>query len=229
MSGKTVKKSIESKRADSTNLSLREELQFLYRSLQSKNNELIEMEKKVVDRDNLIADLRRKNPTANQKDKLFAKKIEKERQQKSSDLSSERSDSSSSRSTSSASNEYSEAIKELNDKIIRQSCHLSYLQRTLESKERSIIELQNSIDKFRQIMRPITQRMLVKRDKCDCMNELNDCFSGIGDWSPGVESTRVLPVSEPRIKRQAISAEPLSQMVKLGDEDGLIRIPKSSL
>lgn len=222
MSGKIMKNSIETISTNSVSLTLREELQTLYKSLQTKNNELIEMEKKILERDKTINDLRKVNAT--NKEKPFSTKIEIERSDKKHENRGERSDSSLSR------NEHSETIKELNEKIIRQSCHLSYLQRSLESKENQITELQNEIDKFRHIVRPITQQIYKsgKCNKCDCMNEFSNCIGGIGDWSPGVESTRVLPVSEPRIKRQAISAEPLSSLVKL-DEDDLIRIPKSSL
>lgn len=221
MSGKTMKNSIEPKSTNTNNLSLREELQTLYKSLQTKNNDLIEMEKKILERDKTINDLRKVNAN---KEKPFSSKIEIERTVKKNENRGERSDSSLSR------NEHSETVKELNEKIIRQSCHLSYLQRSLESKENQITELQNEIDKFRHIVRPITQKIYKsgKCTNCDCMDEFSNCIGGIGDWSPGIESTRILPVSEPRIKRQAISAEPLSSLVKL-DEDDLIRIPKSSL
>lgn len=223
MSGRALNKSFETKPTNSNSLSLREELQTLYKSLQTKNNELIEMENKIMERDKTITDLRKVNKA---RDKSFSSKIETERTSKNV-IRSERSDS----SPSAAQTEHLEAIKELNDKIIRQSCHLSYLQRSLEAKEQQINELQNEIDKFRHIVRPITQRIYSrgKCEKCECIDEWNDCIGGIGDWSPGVESTRILPVTEPRIKRQAISAEPLSSLVKLDEDDGLIRIPKSSL
>lgn len=224
MSGRALKKSFVTKPTNSISLSVREELQTLYKSLQTKNNELIEMENKIMERDKTITDLRKVNEA---KEKPFSSKIETERTSKKNVIRSDRSDS----SPSVAQTEHLEAIEELNEKIIRQSCHLSYLQRSLEAKEQQITELQNEIDKFRHIVRPITQRIYSrgKCEKCECIDEWNDCIGGIGDWSPGVESTRILPVTEPRIKRQAISAEPLSSLVELDGDDGLIRIPKSSL
>ena len=125
--------------------------------------------------------------------------------------------------------EQNETIKELNEKVLRFSRNLNAMQRQLESREARIVELQTEIDKFRQIVRPITQAMVGQQKKCGCLEEWNDCISGIGDWSPGIESTRVLPVAEPRMKRQAISAEPLSALAQISEEDGLVRIPKSSL
>jgi hypothetical protein len=49
----------------------------------------------------------------------------------------------------------------------------------------------------------------------------------VTDWGPGVENTRIITMSEPRLKRTAISAEPLSSMA--GMEGDLIKIPKSSV
>lgn len=63
-------------------------------------------------------------------------------------------------------------------------------------------------------MRPLTQAMIEKR-----------CTESRDDWGPGVESTRIIPLSETRIKRQGISSEPLSSMA--GTEGDLIKIPKS--
>lgn len=222
------------KRTDSVVLSLREELQLLYKSLQHKNDELIILEKTILERDISINGLKKENQhlisVAGSDKKLFSINIESDRLAKQNEIAYERSDSLTSGKITNVEtiHEQNETIKELNEKIIRLSRHLSYVQRNLQAKEELITELHNEIDKFRQIVRPITQKMLERR-KCDCFNEWNDCISGIGDWSPGIESTRVFAVSEPRIKRQAISAEPLSALVGIGEEDGLIRIPKSSL
>lgn len=220
---------------------LREEIQQLYKSLQSKNEELITMEKAIVERNMLsigkknsqrqIGDNASTDDAIDTSVQSFSSNIECDRMAKQSAIAFERSDSS--LETVHANNmetirEQNETIKELNEKVIRLSRHLSYVQRSLQTKDEQIVEYQNEIDKFRQIVRPITQK-LFSRKKCSCADELNDCISGIGDWSPGIESTRVLPVGVPRMKRQAISAEPLSSMVRLSQEDGLIRIPKTSL
>lgn len=245
-----VKNQRHSKRDDATMLSLREELQLLYKSLQHKNDELIALERIILERDTTINGLHKEcqrlvsggSQTVRRKSggdgdnntnvsKSFSSNIESDRMAKQSEIASERSDSSTVAKTSDVEliREQNEIIKELNEKILRLSRNLNVVQRHLESREERIVELQTEIDKFRQIVRPITQAMVGQQKKCNCMEEWNNCISGIGDWSPGVESTRVLPVAEPRIKRQAISAEPLSALAQISEEDGLVRIPKSSL
>lgn len=243
-----------SKRDDAAMLSLREELQSLYKSLQHKNDELIALERIILERDTTINGLTKDrqrlvsgagaNPTAKRNSgsgvgsasvpKSFTSNIERDRMAKQNEIASERSDSSFTAKTTSDAElirEQNEMIKELNEKVLRLSRNLNLVQRNLQEREERIVELQTEIDKFRQIVRPITQAMMVgqQQRKCNCMDEWNDCISGIGDWSPGIESTRVLPVKEPRIKRQAISAEPLSQLADINELDGLVRIPKSSL
>lgn len=50
----------------------------------------------------------------------------------------------------------------------------------------------------------------------------------VHNHGPGVENTRVTLANEPsRLKRTAISAEPLSQMQ--GAQNDLVKIPKSSM
>lgn len=245
-----------SKRDDATILSLREELQLLYKSLQHKNDELIALERIILERDTTINGLTKErqrvksnsgaNPMAKRNSsssgsghstnppKSFSSNIEHDRMAKQSEIASERSDSSFTPKTTSDAElirEQNETIKDLNEKVLRLSRNLNLVQRNLQERDERIVELQTEIDKFRQIVRPITQAMVVGQQQrnCNCMDEWNNCISGIGDWSPGLESTRVLPVKEPRIKRQAISAEPLSALADINELDGLVRIPKSSL
>lgn len=243
-----VKNQRHSKRDDATVLSLREELQLLYKSLQHKNDELIALERIILERDTTINGLtkecqrmmsggggsqtvrRSSKGGGGNTPKSFSSNIESDRMAKQSEIASERSDSSLVPRTSDVEliREQNETIKELNEKVLRLSRNLNIVQRNMQGREERIVELQTEIDKFRQIVRPITQAMVGQR-KCDCMNEWNDCISGIGDWSPGIESTRVLSVNAPRMKRTAISAEPLSSLAEISEEDGLVRIPKSSL
>lgn len=49
----------------------------------------------------------------------------------------------------------------------------------------------------------------------------------LDDWGPGVESTRIVLLQEPRMKRTAISAEPLSLLA--GMEGDLNKIPKAAM
>lgn len=235
-----VKNQRHSKRDDATVLSLREELQLLYKSLQHKNDELIALERIILERDTTINGLTKEcqrmmsgggsKGGGGNTPKSFSSNIESDRMAKQSEIASERSDSSLVPRTSDVEliREQNETIKELNEKVLRLSRNLNIVQRNMQGREERIVELQTEIDKFRQIVRPITQAMVGQR-KCDCMNEWNDCISGIGDWSPGIESTRVLSVNAPRMKRTAISAEPLSSLAEISEEDGLVRIPKSSL
>lgn len=239
-----------SKRDDATVLSLREELQLLYKTLQHKNDELIALERIILERDTTINGLNKRllsgdgvsvvggvrgcqivKRNSGAAPKSFSSKIESDRLAKQSETASERSDASLIKKFSDVELicEQNETIEELNEKVLRLSRNLNVIQRTLEAREERIIEMQAEVDKFRQIVRPITKAMVGQQRKCNCMDEWNECISGIGDWSPGIESTRVLPVSEPRMKRQAISAEPLSALAQISEDDGLVRIPKSSL
>lgn len=110
-------------------------------------------------------------------------------------------------------------IKDLNEKILRQSNDLAYVQKLSIAKDEKVFHLQNELDKFRLVVRPLTQAMIERQS------------SGRYDYlpAPGIEqSTRALSTgAEPRIKRQAISAEPLSTFAGLQTE--LMKIPKSTL
>lgn len=64
------------------------------------------------------------------------------------------------------------------------------------------------------MVRPLTQQIINKK-----AHGTDDFWFG-----PGVENTRVMPVNEPRIKRQAISAEPLN--IGHGGEMHIVKIPK---
>lgn len=83
---------------------------------------------------------------------------------------------------------------------------LSRLENELREKEALIVDLRNEIDKFRQVVKPITQKIITKQLTL----------------SDGIERGRVV---ELRTKRQAISAEPLSN--RSSDEYLITKIPKS--
>lgn len=215
---------VDHRAIEDTVLSLRRELREVYETLREKNEQLVDLEKDVRDRDISIRYLNNEyrklkeyyqsnksdlsvppnfklngggkadeNGTGNLEDLL--QKLQKEVKEK--DL----------------------QIRELNQKVIRLSNNLIYVQKESLSKDDRIDELQNEIDKFRQVVRPITKALIEKR----CSEDTFDA------WSPGVENTRVLPPvnAEPRMKRQAISAEPLSSLA--GMQGDLIKIPKTSL
>ncbi|XP_046969376.1 cGMP-dependent protein kinase, isozyme 2 forms cD4/T1/T3A/T3B isoform X3 [Vanessa cardui] len=101
------------------------------------------------------------------------------------------------------------------DKII------ALLENEIDDKDATIRYLKNEIDKFRQVVKPLTRQMLdIQRNGMDTEEERSP------NKPPGVENTRIIPVGEPRLKRTAISAEPLSSLSQ-ENEMKLIKIPKS--
>ncbi|KXJ79656.1 hypothetical protein RP20_CCG028483 [Aedes albopictus] len=207
---------------EDTVLSLRRELREVYETLREKNEQLVQLEKDVRDRDISIRYLKNE-----------FKKLKDYYQSSKSDLSIPPNFNLNGHGKGSGDGgsledllqkvqkeckEKDLQIRELNQKVIRLSNNLIYVQKESLSKDDRIDEFQNEIDKFRQVVRPITKAMIEKR----CSEESYDSFA------PGIENTRILPVSqEPRMKRQAISAEPLSSLA--GMQGDLIKIPKSSL
>lgn len=116
--------------------------------------------------------------------------------------------------------ELRKAVRQLHDcqdKLRFFCASITKLQEECSSKDATVGELRNEIDKFRQVVKPLTQAFLQQRAQNIDYEDIN--------WNPGIESTRVLPTAAPRIKRQGYSAEPLSSMA--GAEDDLIKIPKS--
>ncbi|XP_055920504.1 cGMP-dependent protein kinase, isozyme 2 forms cD4/T1/T3A/T3B isoform X3 [Eupeodes corollae] len=106
-----------------------------------------------------------------------------------------------------------EIIEQRDKRIIRLTNKLSLAEKKCIEKEATIVDLLNEIDKFRQVVRPLTQSFLERS-------------IGTDNWAPpGVDSTRVVEVTEPRLKRQGFSAEPLSQQASTDTE--LVKIPKS--
>uniref|UniRef100_A0A182P699 cAMP-dependent protein kinase type II-alpha regulatory subunit n=1 Tax=Anopheles epiroticus TaxID=199890 RepID=A0A182P699_9DIPT len=204
---------------EDTVVALRRELRTVYETLREQNEKLVDLEKDVRDRDISIRYLKNEY-----------RKLKEYYQSNKSDLSVPPNFSLNGNKENGASNvddllqklqlelkEKDQMVRELNQKVIRLSNNLIFVQKESLSKDDRLDELQNEIDKFRQVVRPITKAMIEKR----CSEDTFD------SWSPGVENTRVLPVTETRIKRQAISAEPLSSLA--GMQGDLIKIPKSSL
>lgn len=178
---------------------LRREVNSLYQLLKDKNEQLMEFEKVLRDKEFTITMLQSdlkilKNSKKNGSSQALAYD----------------------RQTSTNSSDDS-VKRHLNCKILRLSEELTAVQKDSMEKDYLIIDLKNEIDKFRQVVRPLTQAFLEQK-KPDSL-----------DWSPGIESTRVFNFnSEQRIKRQGYSAEPLSQMTG-SDAGELVKIPKSSL
>lgn len=231
----------ERKSIEDTVTSLRQELQVLYESLKDKNEELLCFEKDVRDRDISIKYLKNEYkklkdsaaPTCSQCHKKVAPNgkpsdekaaIESQPDDILVKLQKDLKD-------------REGLMKELNKKIIRLSDNLIFVQKESLAKDDRIDDLQREIDKFRQVVgikfSKVTDRRITNISKVrpftkaiveQCQNE-DDYFLSRG---PGVENTRVTLANEPsRLKRTAISAEPLSQMS--GAQNDLVKIPKTSV
>ncbi|XP_044760116.1 cGMP-dependent protein kinase, isozyme 2 forms cD4/T1/T3A/T3B isoform X2 [Coccinella septempunctata] len=97
---------------------------------------------------------------------------------------------------------------------------IATLEKKLDEKDNLIRHLQNEIDKFRQVVRPLTQRIITNQISLG-----DELWMRDHAHAPGVENTRVQVQNEPRMKRQAISAEPLS--LKSGEWQ-IRKVPKSN-
>ncbi|XP_050302921.1 cGMP-dependent protein kinase, isozyme 2 forms cD4/T1/T3A/T3B isoform X3 [Anthonomus grandis grandis] len=102
---------------------------------------------------------------------------------------------------------YQQLLEEKNKELLKKDEVINQLEKKLEDKELLIKYLQNEIDKFRQVVKPITQKIITKQlslgEDIWCVNNNN-----INNNNNGSDSE---PQSlEPRIKREGISAEPLT-------------------
>ncbi|KAG5675680.1 hypothetical protein PVAND_005565 [Polypedilum vanderplanki] len=211
---------IARKSIEDTVTSLRHELQVLYESLKDKNEELLCLERDVRDRDTSIKYL--KGEYKKLKDSILPNscstcpnclKMIKE-------------DSKSDAPPDAVLNKLQKdlkdresLIKELNRKIVRLSDNLIFVQKESLSKDDKLEESQRLIDKFRHVIRPFTKTIIEQQ-----RSENEKLFFEIG---PGIENTRVISSRDPvRLKRTAISAEPLSQLS--GAKNDLAKVPKDS-
>lgn len=235
------------KSPEETIFSLRCELRTLYDSLSDKNEQLLLAERDIRDRDISIRFLKsefKKLLEQQKKDSAALKTLKlQQQQQQQNSLAATGNGSTSMANLKRSSHEVVEehlrgkdvtdkmqleikdrdtVILELNQKVIKLSEEVSNLQEELNHKSDRVVNLQTEIDKFRQVVRPLTRHMIDTKRKAGGLE--------MEVLSAGVESSRLLPVansSEPRMKRTAISAEPLSLIA--GMEDDLVKIPKSAL
>lgn len=109
-------------------------------------------------------------------------------------------------------------IFEKTEELKRRDKIIAHLENEIDEKDATIRYLKNEIDKFRQVVKPLTRQMFdIRRNGFD-----DDRY----DKTPGVENTRIIPIIEPRLKRTAISAEPLSSLSQ-DHEMKLVKIPKT--
>lgn len=111
-------------------------------------------------------------------------------------------------------------VMEKTEELRRRDKIIAVLENEIDEKDATIRYLRNEIDKFRQVVKPLTKQLIVNH-----RNGLED-EEGFVMKSPGIENTRILPLGEPRLKRTAISAEPLSSLSQ-DHEMKLVKIPKN--
>lgn len=112
-------------------------------------------------------------------------------------------------------------VIEKTEELKRRDKIIALLENEIDERDTTIRYLKNEIDKFRQVVKPLT-RQIIDSHKSSVDTE-EECFVM---KTPGLENTRVLPVGEPRLKRTAISAEPLSS-INQDHEMKLVKIPKT--
>lgn len=110
-------------------------------------------------------------------------------------------------------------VFERTEELKRRDKIIALLENEIDEKDATIRYLKNEIDKFRQVVKPLT-RQIIDNHKNGTEEE---CFVM---KTPGIENTRVLPIGEPRLKRTAISAEPLSSLTQ-EHEMKLVKISKN--
>lgn len=93
-------------------------------------------------------------------------------------------------------------VRELERELLRREEYIGLLERYLDERDNKIRHLQNEIDKFRQIVRPLTQQVI----------SLNNY------WEDGYATPAA------KMKRQAISAEPMAYFEKIPP---ITKVPKS--
>lgn len=115
-------------------------------------------------------------------------------------------------------------VLEKTEELKRRDKIIALLENEIDEKDTTIRYLKNEIDKFRQVVKPLTKQ-IIHGHKNGVETE-DDCFVM---KSPGIENTRVLPLVERRLKRTAISAEPLSSLTHDDHEMKLVKIPKTQM
>ncbi|XP_047992943.1 cGMP-dependent protein kinase, isozyme 2 forms cD4/T1/T3A/T3B isoform X2 [Leguminivora glycinivorella] len=113
-------------------------------------------------------------------------------------------------------------VIEKTEELKRRDKIIALLENEIDERDGTIRYLKNEIDKFRQVVKPLTRQIIDSH-----RNGMDGEEDGFVMKTPGVENTRVLPLVEPRLKRTAISAEPLSSLTQ-DNEMKLVKIPKSS-
>ncbi|KAG7312324.1 hypothetical protein JYU34_001805 [Plutella xylostella] len=112
-------------------------------------------------------------------------------------------------------------VLEKTEELKRRDKIIAVLENEIDEKDAKIRYLKNEIDKYRQVVSPLTKKMIHSHKTVEGEED------GFVMKTPGVENTRVRPLVEPRLKRTAISAEPLSSLTHDDSEMKLVKIPKT--
>lgn len=112
-------------------------------------------------------------------------------------------------------------VFEKTEELKRRDKIIALLENEMDEKDAMIRYLKNEIDKYRQVVKPLTRQIIDSH-----RNGLDLDDERFVMRPPGVENTRVYHLNVQRLKRTAISAEPLSALTK-DHEMKLVKIPKS--
>lgn len=104
--------------------------------------------------------------------------------------------------------------------------YIARLERRLDERDDSVRHLRNEIDKFRQVVRPLTQHIMAMQMSADDLlaygghgGNGGGCCNGSGHHHHGSAAA-----FKGRPTRQAISAEPL----RTNDPLPIVKVPKST-
>lgn len=119
--------------------------------------------------------------------------------------------------------DFKKQLMEKTEELKRRDQTIASLERDLDSRDATIRYLKIELDKYKHVVQPLTQRMIIKKKSGDD----DEDYLTINCKSNGVENSRVLSVKEPKMKRTAISAEPLSAMCQSMDDLLIDKVEKS--
>ncbi|VEN61972.1 unnamed protein product [Callosobruchus maculatus] len=108
-------------------------------------------------------------------------------------------------------------LEEKNRELKLKEETISLLEKELDDKDSTIKHLHNEIDKFRQVVRPITQRIITKQICLD-----GQCWQ-VPTEVPEEDEEEAQSTNETRTKRQAVSAAP----PLAGEQLQIKKIPKT--
>ncbi|XP_077284412.1 uncharacterized protein LOC143909962 [Arctopsyche grandis] len=121
--------------------------------------------------------------------------------------------------------DFKKQLMEKTEELRKRDQTIAILERDLDNRDSTIRYLKIELDKYKQVVRPLTQR-IAKKKAGDDFSEDDDCLM-MKCRSNGVENTRVLRVHEPKMKRTAISAEPLSSICQSMDDLKIDKVEKT--